>query len=354
MKACISQWISVAVLTLLTRTAAAQLIDDLVHEEARKLDQVSGFPTSLAITDTGETVSHAQSGISVNRKRLQEILDKSQVNHFREMIRFILAHEKAHQVQFKNYPAGFFDSTSPDKPRLKEIQADIIAGKYLIETFAEATPDQQLAIKEGLKMAFDLGSLGEYSDYPSPNQRRTAARLGMALGNAVNLGKLVPTNVSIGSIQVIYVKVDYRPPETFLEWSLRLGKRITHYESEAYANLAFSNKDCKISWDKSAEHPYVDFEFVYQNTGQRTLAVDMEVQCAAVLRKDPDNTLEWLKQSVRNYRFKLAPGEFHEVKGTLLWGGAIPSFSPLPDLMPRLVIPVKDPRALVGCEFEQN
>jgi hypothetical protein len=98
----------------------------------------------------------------------------------------------------------------------------------------------------------------------------------------------------------------------------------------------------------------VDYDFVYRNEGLRPIELDMEFQCAWVPRKKPEDTLQWQKWDVRNYRVKLEPGEQFAAKGRLVWGnvleGSLPGIN-LADFMPRLISPVKSANALISYAF---
>jgi hypothetical protein len=321
----------------------SQDIERTIQEEMTNIDRVAGFTTPIGITQSGGTSSHPDAGIAVSLTELQRIRQDSGVRKFREILRFILAHEKAHQVQYRQYSATAVQSDDEEQRRIFECQADILAGKYMIESFGEPTPENQAAIEDALQVAFDLGTeeYSKFSDHPSHEARRIAVRLGMASGMTVLLSRRLPDPIAQGMIQTISEKVDIRSGEMPLDWSLRLSKRITHFSRAASLDIVLDDKD--IKWDTTAQNPFVTFSLTYENTGHKPIIVDLEVQCASVPRNNPDDTKKWQKWSVKNFRFTLQPGQKYPVRGTLPWLAT-------PDLMPRLIFP-PDATALMSCEY---
>jgi len=318
------------------------------------IDGVAGFSTPVWATDSGGTSSHPEAGIAVDLGEFERIRKRADVRQLRQFVRFILAHEKSHQIQYLLYSKASVKSEDPEQRRVYECQADILAGKLLAESFGSPTPQDLQSITEALQVAFEIGT-EEYTgaaDHPSHQARRTAVRLGMARGTMTNQLKLPPSPYLAGMIASIAEKTDSLPGESVMDWSYRLAKKIVHYNRAAVADIRLDEN--KINWDKRASNPFVNFSLTYKNVGKRTVKVDMEVQCALVPRDDSDDTLRWLKWSVKKFSFTLRPGQKFDASGTLMWGCDAPANSGLcPDyskLMPSLVFP-PDATALMSCEY---
>lgn len=328
-------------------------LDRLAHDELATLDRITGFPTKLTINDTDELSSYPDRGIIIGRKKLQSIERISGVRQRQGVLRFLLAHEKAHQIQFRAYPEcvslfnkrGELTSEELQTLRLYECQADILAGKHLLETFVKPTSADGQTIEDVLQVSFDQGisESNTTGSHGTHEQRRTAVRFGMASGMITNFETLPPSPPAIGSIATLMQKLDIRAGEFVLPWSLRESKRITHYNREAVQDILLDKED--VNWDTSADHPFVTFKLTYTNTGAKSIDIDMEVQCVAVPRDDVnrDNSKYWQKWSVQNTIFRLKPGEKHTVTGSLMWYGDA-------KLMPRLIFPPKS-TALISCEY---
>jgi hypothetical protein len=318
-------------------------IERTIRDEMAAIDYVAGFKTDIGVTQGDGTFSHPDAGIAVSLTELQRIRQESSVTKFREILRYILAHEKSHQVQYLQYSRKAVQSEDEEQRRIFECQADVLAGKYLIESLGAPKQEDQVAILDALQVAFDLGTeeYTKYADHPSHEARRTAVRLGMAMGMIVLLWRRLPDPPVAQMIQSLGEKIDLRAGEMPLEWSYRVSKRITHYTRAASSDLVLDDRD--IQWDKRAESPFVTFSLTYENVGRKTILVDMEVQCDSVSRDDPGDTKRWQKWSVKNFRFTLRPGQKYTAQGTLPWVATT-------DLMPRIIFP-PTPTALMSVEY---
>lgn len=329
-------------------------VEKIILDEARAIDGVAGFSTAVGVTNGGGTFSHPRAGIGLDLDELQRIRRQSNVIQFRYFLRLILAHEKSHQVQYLRYSSAAVKTADPEQRRIYECQADILAGKLLVESFAEPAEEQQQAIIDALRVAFDIGT-EEYTadaDHPSREGRRTAVRLGMARGMMTIYTRLPRTPYTDWAIASLAVKTHAPLGEDIMQWSFRLAKNIIHYTREASAGIRLEKQS--VEFDTRAASPFVTFSLTYKNTGQRTVKIDMEVQCALVPRNDEGNTLRSLKWSNLNYAFILRPGETYDAKGVLTWGcdappgsGLCPNYS---ELKPTLIFP-PDALALMSCEY---
>lgn len=320
----------------------SQDLEQMIREEMMGLDNITGFKTEVKLTDGDTSKSDPDNTITISRTQLAQIRGKFGEQQFRQMLRFLLAHEKTHQVQYRSYSVAAVRANDSERRRIYEAQADVLAGKYLMETMGSPTQNDMVTIIDTLKIAFDLGTLeGSDSDHPTQEQRRTAARLGMASGLITTLSKLPPTPFLGNMIGTMAEKIDFLPGETVMDWSYRLSKKITHYSRATSLDIVL--EDSKIDWDIRSTSPFVTFALTYKNAGLSTIHADIEVQCASVPREDSNDTIEWMKWSVKNFRFDLRPGEHYVARGRLLWYAD-------KKLMPRLVFPPRD-TALISTEL---
>jgi hypothetical protein len=334
---------------------ASAEVERIILEEAQAIDRVAGFNTTVGLTDGGGTFSHPMAGIGLDMEELQRIRRKSNVAQFRYFLRLILAHEKSHQVQYLRYSRSAVKNAPPEQRRIYECQADILAGKFLVESFEGPSEEVQQAILDALRVAFDIGT-EEYTadaDHPSREGRRTAVRLGMGRG-MITVYERLPRAPFLDSVMASLAgKTHVLPGEDVMGWSFRLAKKIIHYSREASAGVRLENQS--VEWDRRPGTPFVTYSLTYKNAGPRTVKIDMEVQCVMVPGGDDESkTLRSQKWSNQNYAFILRPGETYVVKGTLLSGCTVPLSSGLctdySGLKPTLVFP-PDPTALMSCEY---
>jgi len=338
-------------LSLMSHGASVDSVPDILQEEMRALNAASKLRTELAIEDEGGITSTPKSGIMFSRSLLAKIQHESNVQQLRGIIRFLLAHEQAHQIQFEKYGVAKMQDKNVEWKRLKECQADLLGAKYLALSYNEKSGNEQEqtdmndALRDMLEVSFNLGDEERNADHPNRQARRTAARLGAARGQIEQLRLLGDDPTASYMRNHLEVVLDARPNESLLDWSLRQARRIIHYTEEAYHSVALDKQHIEIS-DESATKGTAKFGLDYTNRGMRPVHVDMEVQCVTASAEDPEDTSRWEKWSVRNYDFTLAPGEHYTVQGELEWqkiGKAV---------KPRLIVPVLNDTALISCKFE--
>lgn len=100
----------------------------------------------------------------------------------------ILAHEWAHQVQFKNYPEWYpSGSADPDRAtatRYTELEADFMAAYYM--THKRGATYNQKRVEEFFKLFFQIGDCGfaNPGHHGTPLQRMAATELGFNLADS--------------------------------------------------------------------------------------------------------------------------------------------------------------------------
>jgi hypothetical protein len=329
----------------------AQSVADILQEEMRALNEASNTRTELTVEDEGGISSSPASGIMFSRTVFERIRRESNVKQLRGVIRFLVAHEQAHQIQFEKYGVDKMRSTNAEWNRLKECQADLLAAKYLTLSYDEAGDDPRVqkdineALRDMLEVSFNLGEEEKGADHPNRQARRTATRLGAARGQLEKLKSLPQSEPLFAeSRRHLEVVLDVRPSESLLDWSLRQARRIVHHDTAAYRSLSLEKQQVRIS-DKSLKAGTAAFDLSYTNRGNRPLRVDMEVQCVTAHSTDPEDTSRWQKWTVRNYEFTVGPGESYTARGQLGWQKIAGT------TVPRLIVPVLHDTALVSCSF---
>ena len=293
-------------------------IEKMLIEENNILNRVSGFSTELHMGEGG-TCAHPEAGIIVDRSDLTDIFRSNNVSRFREIIRFVLAHEKAHMFQFRRWSESKGD-TDEETNRLYEAHADILAGKF-VEEMMYPQADGSVPT-EVMDVAFGLSNNRfAHGTHPSKQERRDSARLGLACGIILNMERLAQPQ-ALESANILRQKLNVRKTDDVMEWALRTAKRNIAYTGAAVASVQVERPgDNSIHFDTNPAHPVVDYRLVYSNKGNTPLRVDLEVACMSVSRSDPADKTQWQKWSCQFYTFTLAPGQSRTVSDRLQWYG---------------------------------
>jgi hypothetical protein len=346
--------VSVVFILASVATAAAESLDEIVTTEIQALNEASNLHTQAKVVDAGGITSDPRSGIFFSKAFFTRIQHEANVKQTRGIIRFLLAHEQAHQIQFQTYGVEKMRTGNSDLNRLKECQADMLAAKYLTLSLDEggddaaAQRDINEALREMLEVSFNLGDEERDADHPNRQARRTATRLGAARGQLEKLRKLPPGVPDFEySRRHLEVVLDVRAGESLLDWSLRQSRRIVHYDPAAYRLLSLDKQNINIS-DKTLPSGTASFDLTYANHGSQSIRVDLEIQCVSTIPADPDDTSRWQKWSVRNFEFILKPGQLHNIRGELEWGTIAGA------TVPRVIVPVFHDTGLVSCKFAEN
>ena len=251
-------------------------LERTIHEEMKSLAALTGLPDAVWIVRGGGAHSHPDVGVIVDLDQIAAIKRSMPDDEFLPVLRWIIAHEQAHQVQFRQYSPSIANADPPDR-EVYEAQADILAGKYLIETLANTTEQDRRGVTNTLKAAFALG-VERYAlaDHPSKEGRLTAARLGMAAGMMVKMMQL-GTPGAMESAATLARTLDYHGGEEVLPWSLRTARRIVNYRRPAIVDLVLVEERTERALEPGRS--VTSYWFTYDNRGTHDLFVDEEVQC---------------------------------------------------------------------------
>src|ERR1700733_5864999 len=159
----------------------SSVLNQQISNAGTLLNRYSGFSTPIWLCNGCGTSSHPTLGIIVDLDQLNAIKRRSESQNFSSIVFFLVAHEKAHQIQYRRYTASIINSSEADRQSY-EAQADILGGKFLAQFMGGSNIDQQEEILlEALRVAYSLG-VEQYAiaDHPSQDARVTAVRLGIA------------------------------------------------------------------------------------------------------------------------------------------------------------------------------
>jgi hypothetical protein len=334
--------VCVAALLAVTADARADQLDTLAAAEALRLNQLYATSAIIQVVSSGQTDSTPDGLVTLSRAEIDGIVAQAQITDPAIVRRFVIGHEMAHQLQFRIYGRNVL-YRGLDERKVLECQADMLSGANLL-TNEPLNQDRNAALADVIRVAFMVGS-ENYSpvDHPDHEQRRLATKLGLALGTLRAMQTLSDAQRNRPLEAEIARKIDLRPNESAEAWSLRLARRVVHYQREAVAALSAGDPD--ISWNTSAEHPVVTYSLPYTNASSRPIHVEMEVVSMMVGRFDKSDTSKWDRYDVANYVFDLAPGQTRAVSGELRWYADA-------ERMPKLLYP-PDTQTLFDAMFAQ-
>jgi hypothetical protein len=322
----------------LTPPRMSDKTDRMIVTEAQRLDAITGFTTPVLFTEKGATESHPEAGIILSRPQLSQLMDSTTTPQ--ELLRFVLAHEKAHQLQFRQYGKAKILLEDMEMRRVYECQADILAAKYMIEAIPAPNLQQQEAILEAIRVSFELGS-EEFglATHPSRECRRLATRLGMAAGMHTNLLRAG----LIANAQFLAQRIEVRPADNPMSWSLRQAKNVVRYQLAASREVVQDVESTVIKFNENGNPPIVTFELPYFNLAPKAVRVTLSIHSWAVPREDAKNTKPWELIDAKHFEFVLQPNKTFIARGVLQWKAT-------PALMPRLGFP-PDVVAMASCEY---
>jgi hypothetical protein len=303
----------------LRKPSSADTTGQLVLEFGAALDQALRAHYPVWVCDDCQFNSDPKFGVIVSLSQIAEIQRQSKVSQFPQVLFWLMGHEMAHQAQFQTYGKDLWTLPS-DQKQVYEAQADILAGKFLLERLpVNANAAENLAIGETLRVAYDLGTERYLpADHPSHEARLTATRLGMAAGMQTKLAAQTDSQMQ-ASAMLLAQKIDFRYGEDVLGWSLRVARRATNQRSPDILDLVLTKK--QFFFDRDPSHPVVSYWLTYQNRGTRMLNVDLEALCAAVPRDDPEDTLRWQRTNSLNYQVPIPAGSSFTFQGAMEWYG---------------------------------
>jgi hypothetical protein len=259
--------------------------------------------------------SHPNLGIIFDVTEFQNLQKSSGLSEERmgSVAIFILAHELAHQVQYKVYTSALFARSVQEK-RVLEAQADLLGTLNALRAIFLNDKDVLKSdlwrrYKDWVDVAFASGAERfSLSDHPARAARATAARLGIGalVAFSGDLSKEIaghPWNVEDG--------------EEELSWSLRTAKELCKSDQDAALQLVETER--RLDWGdgKSGDFAY---DITYHNRGDKELRVNLVVETVEAVNGDEaGNAALWDTTDMREHKFLLPPHGTYHVQGKLLW-----------------------------------
>lgn len=270
----------------------------------------------LQLTNDDRNLSTPDNKISLGKLFFRQNSQKLDAATYLFIVRFILAHELAHQLQFRSYGAGITKS-SCEQRRLYECQADIISGIalgriYDLSDTMRATEDYK-SITSGLAYIYNTGDRESgLALHPTPAQRRAAFRYGLGF-NPANQNRLaIERNTGPDSQK-----------SDSLGWSMGLARLIMHYPLTQSRNITYDSMT--IHWNTGTEHPFVTFTQEYVNNSAQPVRINVCYQIRGVYSygnrklRDTDYTKPLLSGENKFMTATLQPGEKRILTGDLNW-----------------------------------
>ncbi len=333
--------------------------------ELTRLNDYYGYRINMTVKQEGSIISLPNQEIQISLAELKRIspLINKRVRFY--VVRFIVQHEFAHQMQYYKYGNDpKYMNDDPISKMLIETQADIMAGHMLFEMSPEIMVYQQShpqmidsIFNELFRISHDMGirenTLGSH---PSKHDRLIAVTLGMTNGLGYIFDRWVKQRGLISQdfaemMDKHFYFIDLDKKEDMLSWSYRQAKKIVNYDRKISSEIVLTTPADKRQFfypDKS--NPYVDYNLTYKNIGNKSIDVDIEVYVAHVKLAYPDSLGDYRKINVDHHKFTLLPGESKILKGRLSWlkrdYSLTGNFELSESYMPRIVYP--------GSKFNQD
>jgi hypothetical protein len=318
---------------------SAQDFDDRINREIASIAKAWSLSPRIQFADDALLAARPDGSIQVGRGPLQGVLERAGPKAQADSLRWLLAHEMWHLVQFRKIGSDLFNR--PDEyRRVIECQADVMAGHYLFNTIAANFLEKADALTAvgNIPQSVALVSHGPRT-HPAEADRRVAIQFGMSRAFYDHIGQIVGAEHAQEVKNNLARLMNFAPGDPVDEWALTQCKKITHYDK----SIAFLERGkTDISWNKNGDPPTVGFNITYRNIGDKTLRVSLEVLSASIPRDARAERARWQRQQTFNQTVEIAPRATHTVSGTLYWYAD-------DDLMPRLVYPLEE-GSLVSVE----
>jgi len=363
MKTC---WPYLAGYLLIAISAPGADIDALVHRAEQRLHTVAKVEANIKIVQGAATAAHASGEIDVSRNEVAKLVSAAQPNQEEAIVMFILAHELAHVLQYREYViAGKY--TEPSWSHVIEAQADLLSGLWVGRTLyspenleqetAETDPEVALT---AARLFFDLGSEPfSVGEHPSRQARRTAVRLGLAASlvqGARNMANpRIPQELRDTYLNNPQAILDSLPLKSAagnqdfsIPWTLRVAEALVHAEPPAARMLEVTFDFNASGFNPDPSKATAKHTAKFLNKGTKPLRVYWEPALVFKRRKDPEESLWWRRMPLASEvrEFVLAPKASRTLKVNYDWNlEANKYFGSVEEgrkYMPAFIAPIKD------------
>jgi len=373
--------VTLLIFTILNSSALSQNDSTVAATELQRMNNTFGYRIKMNITKEGRIESLPNQEIQLSLAELKQISPVTRKDIRFYTVRFIVAHEFAHQMQYYRYAnePKFMNSDLVSKT-LIETQADILAGLIFFQISPEILVYQGSApqlvndiFKELFVVTHNMGiSENTLGSHPSKRDRMLAVRLGLTNGfsftydqwvksdtiRAIQNGITYPIFKKQMHDQFRYINLD-NAIEDMISWSYRQAKKIVNYDRNIATGIVLLTplKE-RVIWHEDISNPYVEYKLTYKNISTKNIDIEMEVFVAHVNRLKSDTPESYRKVNVEHYKFSILPGQSKTIKGKLLWlkneNDVFGNFE-LRDIdMPRIVYPGMSSDGIYSCSYTND
>jgi hypothetical protein len=277
----------------------------------------NGLHATLMMDDGGGCIAYPDQTIVLDRSQITTNLSKIDSNRMSAFVRFLLAHELSHLIQFNKY--SYAPATASDPVRQEmESEADIGGGMILYLTLTSQLQSNQTTqiIQDALQLVFNMGQDAEFIGgfHPTHEGRRTSLRYGLSLGTyeyaleAINAGASMYVSSRDHLSAVLELQQTHSVP-----WTRYMARQITHTGFPNMTSVINSDVDPGIS----ANGMKFNYQVTYTNITPKSVAFDGSVQSISFLRSSPNDTFQSLLWGSNTQRIQLAPGGSVTVTGAM-------------------------------------
>jgi hypothetical protein len=327
--------------TLVVTTLYAQNDSTVAVTELNRMNAIFGHQIKMNVSRDGVISSMPNQEIRMSLNELKRISSITKRNIRFYIVRFIVAHEAAHQMQYNYYGSDKrFMNNDLISRTIIETQADIMAGLIFFQLspelfiYLDSQPKfVDEVFKEVFHVAFSMGiTENTLGTHPSKRDRMLAIRIGMTNGFSFVFDQWVKSDMvrakHLGitpekfknTMEAQFRFIDLIAGEDMMQWSYRQAKKIINYDQKVATGIVLTTPDDKrTKFHTQSDYPYVDYDLTYKNVSSKSTDVEMEVFVAHVKRIPQPNEESYRKVNTDHYKFTLAPGENRRVHGKLMW-----------------------------------
>ena len=344
-----------------------------------QFNQKYGYAVSIKFVKSGNITSLPNHVIEIDNEYLGELLEDKDEETKKYLLRLILTHECAHQIQYYRMNGSKYFNDDPYSKMLIETHADILAGISFItlsqEIVALATTDSHRVqeILDNIALSFyNLGIEENTEDtHPSKQDRLMAINLGMRMGLLLvfdegikySIAHKLAINKPLDMLQktINHEKLFFnlKDNEDIIEWSLRQACKIMNYDRKTSNNLVLNDSKTTIKFDTNNKNPYCYYHLEYKNIGTEEIETDMTVYIKHVPLNNKESVIKHMMFETKHYSFSLERNKTYTITDSILWDKIDDDHLLQPHMgngnNPRLVFPgSKEYDGLYSCKYKEE
>lgn len=328
----------------------ARSVENIFNEIRKEF----GVAATLSLTDNSVSDSDPNGNVTIGIRWLEGIFKNAEVSASVETIRFVVAHELWHQVQFQDGDSSLFEAS--ETRRVLECEADLAAARYIYRVAGLSVDSHENTMQEFIEAARAVERLAQSvglplhsaADHPTQEQRRKAVVFGLSRGIVDQFSSSDFDNeIDYNTYERLRRVLDLANGESDRMWSRRICERIVNFRQEALSGIKVEEPEINFVRDEqneSIQGDVVYFNLPYVNVSNQAVRVSLAVQSVSVPRDDRHNLAESLIVAAGSEVFDLEPGAMHVVSGVMPWFAT-------EELMPALIFSPAQEGALISAEF---